>query len=58
VRNLDEKNKLINPNHPTEKSFQECKTDFCQNAKEYDEEKALELAKKEAKKNLLLQRSY
>lgn len=38
--------------------FQECKTDFCKNAKEYDEEKALEVAKKEAKKNLLLKRSY
>lgn len=38
--------------------FQECKTDFCQNAKGYDEQKALEATKKEARKDLLLKRSY
>ena len=36
--------------------FQECKTDFCLNAKGYNEGEALELAKKEAKKTLILQR--
>ncbi len=36
--------------------FQECKADFCINAQGYNEGEALELAKNEARKILLLQR--
>jgi len=36
--------------------FQECKADFCQHAQGYNEEKALKIAKNEARKTLLLQR--
>ena len=36
--------------------FQECKADFCSQTQGYNEGEALELAKKEAKKTLLLQR--
>jgi hypothetical protein len=36
--------------------FQECKTDFCSKAQGYHEGEALKLARKEAKKTLLLQR--
>jgi hypothetical protein len=36
--------------------FQECKVDFCSKAQKFNEEEALELAKNQARKTLLLQR--
>ena len=36
--------------------FQECKADFCSQAQGYNEGEALEVAKNEARKTLLLQR--
>jgi hypothetical protein len=36
--------------------FQECKADFCMNAQGYNEEEAIEFARNEARKTLLLQR--
>jgi hypothetical protein len=36
--------------------FQECKADFCSKAKKYNEGEALEFAKKQARKTLILQR--
>ena len=52
---LNKTKKLVRLKSPDgEIHFQECKTKFCINAKEYNAPEALKIAKKEANKPLLL----